>query len=120
MDFKDYDIGPYFDEMFAAPGVPHPWAKLLADKIDSLGMDELQARQEAAEQAFFDLGITFTVYGHEDGTEKIFPFDIIPRIIGASDWNRLELGLKQRIEALNLFIDDIYHDQRILKDKVIP
>lgn len=120
MDFKNYDIGPHFDEMFESPGVPRPWAKLLADKIVSLGMDELQARQEAAEQAFFDLGITFTVYGHQDGTEKIFPFDIIPRIIGAEDWSRLDRGLKQRIEALNLFIDDIYHDQRIIRDKVVP
>ena len=120
MDFKDYDIGPHFDEMFSSPGVPRPGAQLLADKIMSLGMAELKTRQEAAEQAFFDLGITFTVYGHEDGTEKIFPFDIIPRIIDAGDWNRLDRGLKQRIEALNLFIDDIYHDQRIIKDKVVP
>lgn len=120
MDFKDYDIGQHYDEMFAAPGEPRPGAKLLADKIESLGIENLLGRQEAAEQAFFDLGITFTVYGHEDGTEKIFPFDIIPRIIEAQDWQRLEEGLKQRIEALNLFIDDIYHDQRIIKDKIIP
>ncbi|WP_320171672.1 circularly permuted type 2 ATP-grasp protein [Maridesulfovibrio sp.] len=120
MDFKNYDIGPHYDEMFASPNTPRLEAGLLADKIRSLGMQELQSRQEAAEQAFYDLGITFTVYGHEEGTEKIFPFDIIPRIIGAEDWSRLERGLKQRIEALNLFIDDIYHDQRIIKDKVVP
>ncbi|EGB16331.1 protein of unknown function DUF404 [Pseudodesulfovibrio mercurii] len=120
MDFKDYDIGPHYDEMFAAPGVPRPGAQLLVDKIMSLGMEEIQSRQQAAEQAFYDLGITFTVYGNDEGTERIFPFDIIPRIIEAADWNRLELGLKQRIEALNLFIDDIYHDQKIIRDGVVP
>ncbi|MGE4506181.1 MAG: circularly permuted type 2 ATP-grasp protein [Desulfovibrionaceae bacterium] len=120
MDFKDYETGTYYDEMFEAPGAPRPEAKLLADKIVSMEVEELRARQEAAEQAFFDLGITFTVYGHEEGTEKIFPFDIIPRIIGAGEWVRLEAGLKQRIEALNLFIDDIYHDQRIIADGVVP
>jgi len=120
MDFKDYDIGPHYDEMFAAPGVPRPGAQLLVDKIESLGMEEVRTRQQAAEQAFYDLGITFTVYGDDEGTERIFPFDIIPRIIEAADWNRLELGLKQRIEALNLFIDDIYHDQKIIRDGVVP
>ncbi|WP_342663744.1 circularly permuted type 2 ATP-grasp protein [Desulfovibrio inopinatus] len=120
MNFKDYDIGPYYDEMFEAPNLPRPGAKLLAEKLESLSQDEILARQEAAELAFFDMGITFTVYGHTEGTEKIFPFDIVPRIIEAADWERLDRGLKQRIHALNLFIDDIYHDQKIISDGIVP
>ncbi|MGE4552151.1 MAG: circularly permuted type 2 ATP-grasp protein [Desulfovibrionaceae bacterium] len=120
MNFDSYDIGNYFDEMFEAPGKPRPWARLLTEKIHSLSIGEILARQEAAEMAFFDLGITFTVYGNEEGTEKIFPFDIIPRIIDAAQWEVLDRGLKQRIRALNLFIDDIYHDQKIVADGVVP
>ena len=66
------------------------------------------------------MGITFNVYGDTAGTERIFPFDLIPRIIPAAEWDHIERGLKQRIHALNAFIDDIYHDQKILKDGVIP
>ena len=66
------------------------------------------------------LGITFNVYGEASGTERIFPFDIIPRIVEAADWAYIERGLKQRIQALNLFIDDIYHAQKIVKDGVVP
>ena len=66
------------------------------------------------------MGITFNVYGDSAGTEKIFPFDLVPRIVAASEWNRVERGLKQRIHALNLFIDDVYHEQKIVKDGVIP
>ena len=66
------------------------------------------------------MGITFNVYGDTAGTERIFPFDLIPRIVPAPEWERIERGLKQRIHALNAFIDDIYHDQKILKDGVIP
>ena len=77
-------------------------------------------RQHAAEEAMLEMGVTFTVYNNDEGTEKIFPFDIVPRIIEAAEWDTIERGLKQRIRALNLFIDDIYHDQNILKDGVIP
>lgn len=120
MKFTGYDVGPFYDEMFAAPGQPRDGARLLAEKIESLPEGELLRRQHKAEQALYDLGITFTVYGHEEGTEKIFPFDVTPRIIEAKDWDKLETGLKQRIFALNLFLDDIYHEQKILRDGVIP
>ncbi len=120
MDFQKYDVGEYYDELFSAPGAPRPGAKLLAKFLQQLPPGELRRRQAAAEQALYDLGITFTVYGHEDGDEKIFPFDVIPRIVPASDWLTLERGLKQRITALNLFLQDIYNEQRIIKDGVIP
>jgi len=120
MKFTGYDLGPFHDEMFSAPGEARAGTRLLRDKIESLPEGELLRRQHKAEQALYDLGITFTVYGHEEGTEKIFPFDVVPRVVEAKDWDKLEIGLKQRIYALNLFLDDIYHEQRILKDGVIP
>src|SRR2546421_2586157 len=120
MLFDGYDSGGFFDEMFDVEGKPRPSARLLFQKVAALGDGELRRYQQAAEQAFFRMGITFTVYGDEAGTERIFPFDIIPRIVAAEEWDRIERGLRQRVHALNLFIDDIYHDQKILKDRVIP
>ncbi len=120
MDFTGYDIGGFFDEMFDENGHPRPGAHVLTQRIASLPVGELQRRQEAAEQALLHLGITFTVYSDTSGTERIFPFDIIPRIVEAAEWKTIELGLKQRIQALNLFIDDIYHEQKIVKDRVVP
>lgn len=120
MKFARYDTAEFYDEMFAQGDTPRPGNRLLVERIESLAPGELAIRQKAAEQAFYDMGVTFTVYGHEAGTEKIFPFDIIPRIIGAAEWDHMEKGLKQRIYALNLFIDDIYHDQKIVKDGVLP
>ena len=92
----------------------------MKDKIESLPNGELLQRQAAAERLLLQSGITFNVYGDSAATEKIFPFDIIPRIIEASEWDWIEKGLKQRVYALNLFIDDIYHEQRIVKNKVVP
>jgi len=120
MDFSDYDPGPFYDEMFEASGAPRPGCRMLYEKIISLPPQEILARQAAAEQALYDMGITFTVYGHEDGTEKIFPFDIVPRIIEAGEWDSLERGLAQRIRALNLFIGDVYGKGRIMADGVVP
>ena len=115
-----YTLDGFFDEMFSAPGQPRPGARELASRLDSLPPGEVHARQQAAEQAFYGAGVTFTVYGDASGTERIFPFDIIPRIIEAAEWQHIEAGLKQRVQALNLFIDDVYHDQKILKDGVVP
>ncbi len=120
LKFDTYDTGGFFDEMFTPQGSPHPGAKLLQEKIDSLSDGELLQRQQAAERALLHMGITFNVYGEDAGTERIFPFDIIPRIIEATEWQWIERGLKQRVYALNLFIDDVYHQQKILKDKIIP
>ena len=80
----------------------------------------LAKRQLEAEASLKKMGITFNVYGHDEGTEKVWPFDLVPRIIDSNEWDRISAGLKQRIHALNLFICDIYNDQRIIKDKAVP
>jgi len=120
LDFDSYDTENFYDELIQSPGNPRPGARILVDRIESLSDSTIIAHQKAAEAAMFNMGITFTVYGNDEGTEKIFPFDVVPRIVEASDWAYIERGLKQRIHALNLFLDDIYHDQKILKDKAIP
>lgn len=120
MRFDDYEVGAFYDEMFASKGDPHGQARRLLASIQSLPEGEMLNRQRAAEWELLQTGITFNVYGEKAGVEKIFPFDIVPRIVSAAEWRWIERGLKQRIQALNLFIDDIYHDQKILKDKVIP
>lgn len=120
MIFDGYEAGNFYDEMFGADGAPRPCARLLFQRIAALNDGEIRLYQQAAEQALFRMGITFNVYGDEAGTEKIFPFDIIPRIVAAEDWAFIDRGLRQRVHALNVFINDIYHDQKILKDRVIP
>jgi uncharacterized circularly permuted ATP-grasp superfamily protein len=120
VQFENYQTDGFYDEMFDSDGKPRPEARLLLETIESLEDGHLLRSQRAAEQLLLQLGITFNVYGDSAGTEKIFPFDLIPRITGAKEWSWIERGLIQRIRGLNEFIDDIYHDQRILKDKVIP
>jgi uncharacterized circularly permuted ATP-grasp superfamily protein len=120
MRFERYDTGTFFDEMFEANAAPRPAARALAQLLETMTEGELLRRQQSAERALLHLGITFNVYGDSAGQERIFPFDLVPRIVAAAEWNRIELGLKQRIRALNAFIDDIYHAQRIVKDGVIP
>ncbi len=120
MNFSGYDRESFYDEMFGEDGQPRPMARTLAQKIESLMPGELLNRQRAADRALVQMGITFNVYGESAGVEKTLPFDLIPRIVSAADWERVERGLKQRIQALNLFIDDLYHDQKIIKDGVVP
>ena len=118
--FRTYDTGDFYDELIEANGQPRSGAQLLVDKIESLPAGDLVLRQKAAEAMLLKMGITFNVYGRDEGTEKIMPFDIIPRIVSSSDWQQIENGLKQRIFALNEFIQDVYNDKRILRDKVVP
>ncbi|MCW5834469.1 MAG: circularly permuted type 2 ATP-grasp protein [Labilithrix sp.] len=106
--------------MFEAEARPRPETTLLAAKLDTLSPAELRARQIAAERALLTRGITFNVYGDAAGTEKIFPFDIIPRVIPAADWRQIDRGLKQRVHALNLFVGDVYGERRIVRDGVVP
>lgn len=120
MRFEGYDTEGFYDEIFDMQGNPRPGADLLIERVNGLPETELQRRQNAAEVALLNLGITFNVYSDEMQTEKIFPFDIVPRIVPAHEWVALERGLKQRIKALNSFIDDVYNEQKILKDKVVP
>src|SRR5882672_3621835 len=120
MRFENYEVGDFFDEMFGEQGAPRALARALVRNIESLPEGELLNRQQAAERALLHMGITFNVYGERAGVEKIFPFDLVPRIVPAAEWSRIERGLKQRITALNLFINDLYHDQKILKDGIVP
>ncbi|HEY9848274.1 MAG TPA: circularly permuted type 2 ATP-grasp protein [Leptolyngbyaceae cyanobacterium] len=120
MRLDNYDPGDYYDELFMGKGQPRPQATPLIERINSLPPEELQQRQQVAQKALFKLGATFNVYGDNRGTERIFPFDVIPRIVSAPEWATLEAGLKQRIYSLNCFIADIYDAQKIVKDGVIP
>ena len=120
MQFASYDTAGFYDEMFEAGGRPRTHAHLLLETIESLSDGQLLRYQHAAEQVLLQMGITFNVYGDSAGAERIFPFDLVPRIVPAAEWDRIERGLRQRIHALNLFIDDIYHQQKILKDGAIP
>src|SRR5271157_3392011 len=106
--------------MYAKGGEVRPHYRLLADRLARLAIPEFERRRAAVDLAFLRRGVTFTVYNDAEGTERIFPFDLIPRIIPATEWSRLEAGLIQRITALNLFLHDLYHEQKILKDNVIP
>lgn len=120
MTFYDYEPGEFYDELFEAKGQPRPDAVPLIERIQTLGMEEAIRRQQAAQVALFKMGVTFNVYSEGRGTERIMPFDIIPRIISADEWVILEKGLKQRISALNLFLADVYGERKILKDGIIP
>ena len=118
--FVDYVLGKAHDEMFLPDGRPRPHAEALYEALTMLPAEELQRRQQTCEQSFLHQGITFTVYGHQESTEKIIPTDLLPRIIPGSEWDKLEAGLRQRILALNLFLKDVYNDGRILSDGIVP
>ncbi len=121
--FVNYQLDAAYDEMFTAASEPRSQYQALFQRLLELQPAELKQRQQTADIAFLNQGITFTVYGHDEGTEKIFPYDLLPRIITADEWATIEKGLTQRITALNLFLKDIYqdgHDGRILNDGLIP
>ena len=121
IDWSEYDCDGFHDELIAARGKPRPEVKALAGDLEALGGEELVARQLAAEVSIKEMGITFTVYSEEGGAiDRAWPFDVIPRVIPEREWRQVEQGLKQRVQALNLFIDDLYHDQKIVKDGVFP
>ena len=115
-----YETDGFYDEMFESPGVSRSAYQPLVDRLTQVADDDVLRRQQAAERSFLHAGITFNVYGDEQGTERIWPFDIVPRIIAQSEWSIVERGLKQRIFALNAFINDIYNDQKIIKDGAVP
>ena len=117
---SQYDVGQFFDEMFAPDGAVRPHYRRLNGRLGTLAIEEFDRRRAAVDLAFLRRGVTFTVYSDSQGTERIFPFDLIPRIIPAPEWARIEAGLIQRLTALNLFLDDIYHGQKALKDKIVP
>jgi len=118
--FANYELGDAYDEMFRGPARPRPHFRGLYTRLLNLAADELRRSKQEADLSFFNQGITFAVYGRSEGTERIFPHDLLPRIISSAEWQTIDAGLKQRITALNLFLKDVYHERRILKDGVIP
>jgi len=119
--FSNYQKESFFDEMFAGEGDDvFRHYELLLTRFNGMDFDELGERQSRVDQGFLEQGITFTVYSDQQGTERIFPFDLIPRIIPRDDWTTISEGLTQRLISLNLFLNDIYHDGQIIKDGVVP
>jgi uncharacterized circularly permuted ATP-grasp superfamily protein len=118
--FSHYKVDDFFDEMFSAPGVERPHYSRLLAAFKEMRPADFERKRDLAAASFLTQGVTFTVYDDAQGTERMFPFDLIPRIIPAAEWTTIERGLEQRITALNLFLHDIYHGQSILRDAVIP
>jgi uncharacterized circularly permuted ATP-grasp superfamily protein len=117
---QTYTRNGCFDEMLSETGKARPHYNRLAELFETLTPEEFEHRRQSVDLSFLRQGVTFNVYGDSQGAEKIFPFDLVPRIISAREWEFLERGLKQRITALNLFLHDIYHEQKIIRDGVIP
>ena len=113
------ELANVWDEMFRAEGTRPEYRHFVA-AIENLQGPEMTRKAELAKKLFLSQGVTFTVYSSGEGIEKIFPFDIIPRIINHAEWVRIEAGIKQRLRALNIFLKDIYHQQFILKDGIMP
>ncbi len=118
--FNSYHIDATYDEMLADDGSPRPQYAGLYRQLTELPADELRSRQQAADLSFLNQGITFTVYGQEEGTERIFPYDLVPRVLTDAEWQTIERGLTQRILALNLFLKDIYGPGRVLAEGILP
>jgi uncharacterized circularly permuted ATP-grasp superfamily protein len=118
--FDAYESGPFFDEMIGANGLVREGYQRFREAMEYLTRAELLDKQHAAERALLSMGITFNVYSEGEGIERIMPIDIIPRIVEGAEWDRLEKGLIQRVTALNLFLNDIYHEQNVIRDGIIP
>ncbi|MFA5083331.1 MAG: circularly permuted type 2 ATP-grasp protein [Hydrogenophilaceae bacterium] len=116
----NYRLNEAYDELIDANRQPRPAAKPLFDYLAGLDASVLEVRRKAVEAAIMTMGISFTVYSDAGNIDRAWPFDIVPRIIPLTEWQRIEAGLKQRLQALNLFINDLYNDQRIVKDGVFP
>jgi uncharacterized circularly permuted ATP-grasp superfamily protein len=118
--FSGYDLDSAYDEMFQQAGQARSHCRALFEDLRVATPVDLGQRQMEADKAFLTQGITFTVYGDDQGTERIFPFDLLPRIITAAEWQTLERGLTQRLTAINLFLKDVYHEGKILAEGVVP
>ena len=120
--FISYETNGFFDEMFGSGDHSEPLSHYhrLVSRIARLDDERMEAKQRQAASSFLEHGITFTVYGDEEGSERIFPFDLIPRVIPLKEWKKVEQGLSQRIIALNLFLNDVYHGGKIIKDGIVP
>lgn len=119
--FKSYETGPFFDEMVGADGKPKPHYQKFCDILSQFSEEELKEKHDTAQLSFLRQGITFTVYNDSSiGTERTMPFDFIPIIIPPEEWKTIEKGMIQRAEALNRFLEDVYHEQRIVEEGIIP
>ena len=118
--FENYQLGPFYDELFSAHNEPRPHYSKIFEKLAQMVPSQFEERRKHADLSFLLQGITFTVYSDGRGTERLFPFDLIPRIIPNSEWQRIDRGLAQRVVALNLFLQDVYGKQRIFADRQIP
>ena len=119
-DWKNYSTGGVYDELLTPFGQSRQGADKVVQYLRTLNEAEIQQRREAASVAMQMMGITFTVYQGDEGIDRVWPFDIIPRIIPASEWRHTDAGLKQRVQALNMFIADVYDRQQIIRDGVFP
>jgi uncharacterized circularly permuted ATP-grasp superfamily protein len=115
---SDYDCGAFYCEMQSQQNQPH--LTKITTRLNELDISALRRRARDAERELFNLGVTFTVYTERDAIDRILPFDVIPRVLSKQDWATIETGVKQRVTALNLFLNDIYHDEKVLKDGIIP
>jgi uncharacterized circularly permuted ATP-grasp superfamily protein len=115
-----YAVAHHYDELYLPDGKPRPHYEALAKTLGRLGREEILARVQDVNTALLQRGVTFTVYADSEGTERVFPFDIIPRILTAEEWTRIERGIQQRVRAINAFIYDVYHSERILREKRVP
>ncbi len=115
-----YDPGGFYCEMFGDRKHPAGHTRVVRDRLDELSLAELRRRAQAAERELFNLGVTFTVYTSREQIDRILPFDVIPRVLSAAEWEHIERGVIQRVTALNRFIEDVYHEQRILRDGIVP
>jgi uncharacterized circularly permuted ATP-grasp superfamily protein len=120
LDPKTYQVGDFYDELFSANGRLRPHARSIFKHFKALSDEEFRERVDAVNFAIMAMGITFTVYSEAGNIDRAWPFDVVPRLIPGSEWKKTEAGLKQRLTALNLFIDDLYGKQRIVKDGVFP
>jgi len=120
MDWKSYDPNGYFDELVGQDGSIRPPARQLVHYLESLPPEEIESRRQMAEATIQEMGVSFTVYTEEGNIDRAWPFDIVPRTISAKQWRTTAAGLEQRLKALNLFINDLYHEQQVLKDGIIP
>lgn len=118
--FRQYELDAAWDEMFLSDGSARAHYQPLFELLQGVPAEEMRSHKQAADLSFLHQGITFTVYGRDEGTERIFPYDLLPRIITNAEWTRIEAGLQQRIIALNLFLKDIYTEGKILNDNVVP
>jgi uncharacterized circularly permuted ATP-grasp superfamily protein len=117
---SNYDSGDYYCELLGSDTTPHSVFDVIERQLSTISEKELRNRAVAAENDMFDLGVTFTVYSEKSAIDRVFPFDLIPRVLSAKEWTEIEAGIKQRVAAINLFLADIYGPQHVLKDGIIP